>query len=246
MDTSIAASWLFKGHFDFSAQDPHHTTTQLIRDELCALLGLPKDYLRIAFYPTGMTKKHTFWWRETDLDYAEAQWFAEISKSYPVLSLGVSVEKGLEGAGSHLAARPEQLMDRRTWDWPRLVEHISNVLSIDVVAAARTLQRPINVRIRSRRRSELEPTAWETRSFSFVAGGWFERHAGRADPETICEYVRQLDLQSEVWAIVHFACDLGPAEAGGLSTSKAAAILVGFDGVRRRFRSASTARPGAV
>jgi hypothetical protein len=233
MDSSISASWLLKGHFDFSAQDPRHTTTQLIKADLCASLGLPKDGLRIASYPVGAAWRHIFWWREGNVDYAEAQFFAEVSETHPVLSLGVAVEKGLEDR----ARRPEQLMDRATWDWPRLVEHLPVVLSTDVVAAAAVLRGPINVRIRSKRRVEADSGAtWETRAFSFVDGGWFDRHVGRVEPDKISEYVRDLDSQRDSWAIVHFARDLGPAEAEGLPSAGAAALLVGFDGIRRRLR----------
>lgn len=233
MDPSISASWLVKGHFDFSAQDPRHTITQLIKADLCTSLSLPKDGLRIASYPVGAAWRHTFWWREGNVDYAEAQFFAEVAEPYPVLSLGVAVEKGFEDS----ALRPEQLMDRVTWDWPRLVERLPVVLSTDVVAAGAALQGPINVRIRSKRRAEADTeAAWVTRAFSFIDGGWFERHVGRVEPDGISEYIRGLDSQPDLWAIVHFARDLGPAEADGLPSSGAAAILIGFDGIRRRFR----------
>ena len=76
MDTSISAAWLLKGHFDFAGQDQHNTTTLLIKANLCAALGLPKDGLRIAFYPAGPQYKHSYWWREGDTDYAEAQFVA--------------------------------------------------------------------------------------------------------------------------------------------------------------------------
>jgi len=229
-DASVSASWLLKGHFDFSAQDSHHTTTQQIKAELCAALSLPKRGLRIASFPVGVAKRHTFWWREGTVDYAEAQFFAEVSETHPILSLGVSVEKGPEDR----ARRVEELMDRANWDWPRLVKHLPVVISNDIPAAAGVLQGPINLRIRGRQ-ADTE-AAWETRAYSFVDGGWFERHVGRGDPDKISEYIRDLDSQRDLWVIVHFACDLGPAEANGLQPSRAAALLLGFDGIRRRLR----------
>jgi hypothetical protein len=233
MDSSISASWLLKGHFDFSDQNPRRTTSLMIRAALCGSLGLPENGLRIAYYPVGKTKKHIFWWREGRLDYAEAQFFAEVSKTNAVLSLGVAVEKGLEGR----AQRPEQLMNRAVLDWPRLVEHLPAVLSTDVVAAAKALQAPINVRIRSKPHVDANTeAAWETCVFSFVEGGWFERHVGRSKPARIWEYVRNLDSQRDAWAIVHFDLELGPAEADGLPASDAAALLIGFDRIRRRLR----------
>jgi hypothetical protein len=233
IEPSISASWLLNGHFDFSAQDPRHTITQLIKAHLCASLSLPKDGLRIASYPVGAAWRHIFWWREGNVDYAEAQFFAEVSETHPVLSLGVAVEKGLE----ERPRRPEELMDRATWDWSRLVVHLPVVLSTDVVAAAAGLRGSINVRIRSKRRVEADTEATrETRAFSFVDGGWFERNVGRVEPDKISEYVRDLDGQRDLWVILHFARDLGPAEADGLAASGAAALLMAFDGIRRRLR----------
>jgi len=230
MDASISASWLLKGYFDFSAQDRNHRTTDLIRTDLCAALGLPNDGLRIAGFPVGASWRHIVWWREGNVDYAQAQFFAEVSETHPVLSLGVGVEKGLE---DH-ARRPEELMDRSTWDWPRLIAHLHVILSTDVAAVAAALGGPIALRIRSRQ-ADTE-TAWETRAFSFVDGCWFERHVGRAEPDAISNYVRGLDSKRDAWTIVHFARDLGPTEADGLTPGGAAALLLGFDAIRRRLR----------
>ena len=104
-----------------------------IRESLCVALGLPANGLEIASYPTGPQFRHTYWWRDHKVDYAEAQFVAAISHVHPVLSLGVSVEKGLEGG---TATRPERAMDRRVWDWPRLVDGLSEILLTDVPAVA--------------------------------------------------------------------------------------------------------------
>jgi hypothetical protein len=233
MDPSVSASWLLKGHFDFSEQDPRRTITQLIKADLCNSLGLPKDGLRIAQYPVGPNWKHIVWWREGDADYAEAQFFAEVSRTHPMLSLGIAIEKGTEGH----ARRPQELMDRASWDWPRLIEHLPIVLSTDVVAAASALQAPINIRISSKRRVAPDPEAgWKTRAFSFVDGSWFERHVGGVDADTIAEHVLYLDGQKDLWAIVHFAHDLGVSDVDGLSASDAAARLLVLGGIRRRLR----------
>jgi hypothetical protein len=142
-------------------------------------------------------------------------------------------------AGVNLAhaRRPEELMDRASWDWPRLIEHLPIVLSTDVVAAASALQAPINIRISSKRRVAPDPEAgWKTRAFSFVDGSWFERHVGGVDADTIAEHVLYLDRQKDLWTIVHFAHDLGPCDVDGLSASDAAARLLALGGVRRRLR----------
>ena len=135
---SIQSAWLVRGYFDLSADDPRHTTTQAIRDALSTALG---RQFRIAMYPVGANRKHTFWWREGTVDYAEAQFFWRIDEDCPVLSLGISVEKGREGPSTLPIPEPDpERMDRRTWDWQRLMERRLELLEIDVpeVAAALT------------------------------------------------------------------------------------------------------------
>ena len=92
MNTSISASWLLEGLFDLSTQDRTHRTAQEIRRHLCEALGLSE--MEMASYPVGAGWRHVFWWRETKADFAEAQFVAAISGEYPMLSLGISVEKG--------------------------------------------------------------------------------------------------------------------------------------------------------
>jgi hypothetical protein len=133
---------------------------------------------------------------------------AAISKEHPVLSLGVSVEKGLEGSA---ASDPREMMDRHAWDWPRLVENLSDVLLTDVPELARGLEAPVHVRVRRGARWDADKRWWKTRGFSFVNEQWFERHAGRVhvDTETVVEHVRELDDRKDLWAIVTITHDLG-------------------------------------
>lgn len=97
----LQASWLLKGYFQVAGQ------TQQIRDSLAARLGRPASAVHIAFFPAKPKWKHTYWWREGETDHVEAQFFARIAEEYSVLSVGVSVEKGLEDAdaGHHGGAR---------------------------------------------------------------------------------------------------------------------------------------------
>ncbi len=78
----IQSSWLIRGYFDLSDEDPHRTTTQETRDALSAALG---RQLRIAMYPVGPNWKHTSWWREGTVDYAGGQFFLRIDEDCPVL-----------------------------------------------------------------------------------------------------------------------------------------------------------------
>jgi hypothetical protein len=227
MSTAISASWLLAGHFNFSKQNPRNTTSQEIRNELSAALG--RDF-RPRSFPAGPTWKHTLWWREGDADYAEAQFYAAIAPTYPMLSLGVSIEKGRE-----LRQTKKPPMNRLTWDWQRLVQHAGEVFSIDVPEAAAALQAPINVRIRSR---PLDPDSaqWEYRVYSFVNGSWYTRHVGQGRTNEMVEYIRKLDGQTDSWVYLEFARDLGPSEADGLSPAAVARVLLAFRRLRDRIR----------
>lgn len=117
------ARWLHQEFFVLG--DERNNFTRAVRDELKESLGLD---LKIRGYPSRQGLwQHTTWWHEGCPNYSEAQFCARISKEYPVLSLGLSVEKGLEGA-----ADPEDEMDRDFWDWPRFVRDTEEILSGDV------------------------------------------------------------------------------------------------------------------
>lgn len=241
MEASISGSWLLKGYFNLSQQNPRRTTTLLIRDELCAALRLPEKALAIPNFPARSKWKHAFWWRDGNVDYAEAQFVAAISQTHPVLSLGISVEKGRENKSKPLGKQ----MDRKTWDWPRLVKNARKVLSNDVVDAAKVLRQPVHLRI-SCRRLDADQGAWTKRAFSFVEGAWFERHVGEIDAGVIAAYIGKVDSLTDSWVIAEFARDLGPTEADGLSPTDATAILLAFSRLRERLRGRSpgTSRRG--
>jgi len=226
---TVHGSWLRQGFFVLG----NDGLMQLVRDELDRGLGLSHGTLRIRNFPVAANWKHTYWWREGDIEYAEAQFFAQIAQDYAVLSLGLSVEKGYENPRA--TAEPGKLMDRRTWDWPRLMNHVDALFVTDVVATAEFLQGPVNVRMRSK---QVPEGAWRTRTFSFSEGSWFERHVGRVEPEVVSDHVRELDRQQDSWAIIHFAHDLGPIDVDGLSPAQIANTLLGFDSLRRRLRGA--------
>jgi hypothetical protein len=236
MDSSFSSDWLHKGYFDFSGQDSHHTTTLMIKADLSTGLGLPANGLRIASYPVGPQFRHIYWWREGGADYAEAQFMAAIAKEHPILSLGVAVEKGRED--SLVGIGPDR-MDRKTWDWPRLVALMTDILDDEVPAVASRSQCAVHLRVSSRGYlPSNDESAWRTHAFSFVEGQWYERHAGRVrvEPNEIHNYVKALDAKPEAWVIVHFARDLTPQEVQGIPPSRAAAMLLEFSPLRRRLR----------
>ena len=226
---SVQGSWLLRGYFDLSGEDPHHTTTQTVRDLLSKSIGRA---LRIAGYPIGPNWRHTFWWREGREDYAEAQFFMRIDRDCPVLSLGVSVEKGLEDKlGGSGGADPDQ-MDRRTWDWQRLVDHRVEMLQTDVPEVARALSRAVNIRVRSYSPGHT-PRA-ECRTFSFVSDRWFKRHHGTAEVLTIASHLETLDRCVDQWVDVYCGIDLDPAAAEGLTAEAIASLLLRFNLIRRK------------
>lgn len=158
-----------------------------------------------------------------------------------MLSLGVSIEKGLERGAPR---RPEQVMDRAVWDWPRLIGALPEIMSVDVPALAAKLAAPISVRVRTGIDVEGEPKRWwHVRAFSFFQDHWCDRHAGRVriDAGAIVDHVRELDQRHERWAIVHVVRDFSPKEVDGMQPAAAAAILLEFDGIRRRLTASASA-----
>jgi len=226
----VHSSWLGQGFFILGNEG----LMPAVREELERLLALGRGGLRIKNYPVATNWKHTYWWREGDLDYAEAQFVAQIAKEYPVLSLGVAVEKGFEDAA--VASRPEQVMTGDQWDWARLVLYIELVLAEDVAAAATATGGSITLRIRTRSGAAGDDVGWKSRAFSLVDGDWCERYVGRVQPERIADYVRDLDGRRDTWAIVHFATDITPGEADGLTASQVANTLFSFNPIRKRLR----------
>jgi hypothetical protein len=227
---AIQSSWLIRGYFDLSGEDPHRTTTQEIRDALSTAL---RRQLRIAMYPVGPNWKHTFWWREGAVDYAEAQFFMRIDENCPILSVGVSVEKGREGAAAEIAPASER-MDRSNWDWQRLIQHRLDVLQTDVPETARRVERTVNLRIRAHHGGQLSRA--ESLTFSFADGQWFQRHHGTADVATIASRLEALDQRTDRWVDLYFATDLDPSTVEGMTAADMAGLLVRFQPIRERLQ----------
>lgn len=231
----LQGSWLFRGYFEVADPSGGPSITQQIRDSLAARLGRSPASFRIASYPVGPAWRHTFWWREGDSDYAEAQFFARIAEEYPVLSVGVSVEKGLEDPeAAPSAKRATYLMDRKTWDWQRLKNRAKDLLVVDVPACASLVSRPLEVRFYAHQYLRGKSTTHERRAFVFRDSGWFERHVGKAAASTILDHVRDLDKRQAWWVDTYFGCDLFPHEVDGMKPDTLAGILASFAAVRKR------------
>jgi hypothetical protein len=226
----IQSTWLTRGYFDLS-NEAQPTTTQIIRDELCTSLGITPGGLQIANYPVGPSWKHTYWWREGKRDYAEAQYFMQIAQSYPVLSLGLSVEKGFEDDAAS-KANP-QTLDRGSWDWPRLVAQSAAILEQDIPIVAGRLSQPLYFRFRVHDRKR---RGVEHRAFGLENGTWFERREGSSDSASIGRLISDIDKRQDRWAIVHFAVDLYPSLIDGMSASDLTKLLITFEPIRKKLR----------
>jgi hypothetical protein len=226
---AIHGSWLVRGYFDLSQDNPRHSTTQEIRDILSTALG---HQLQIASYPVGPAWRHTFWWREGTADYAEAQFFVRIDEDCPVLSIGVSVEKGREGVAGDIGPASER-MDRATWDWQRLIEGRLVVLALVPEIAAR-VQRPVSLRLRVYHAGQL--CLGESLTFNFVDGQWFRRHRGNTDMASIASHLEAVDQQIDRWVDLYFAVDLGPSVVEGMSAADVASLLLRFQQIRQQLR----------
>jgi hypothetical protein len=231
----LEARWLWQGHFSFANQERGESTAQKIRDELARRLGQGSETLRIGQYRVGPQVKHTYWWRESERDHAEAQFFARVSGDHPVLSLGVSVEKGLEDLSNLPAAKHDAYrMDRKTWDWPKLLKRAEQVFTEDLPASAVRCERPVSVRLVSHRPGDKK--ARSRRSFVLMNDKWFERHEGSADVKEMVAYLSELDGQPDWWVNVYIGCVLAPGEVEGMEPAQAADILMCFANVRERLR----------
>lgn len=242
----LQASWLFRGYFEVADPSGGPSITQQVRDSLATRLSLPAGSLRIASYPVGPAWRNTFWWREGESDYAEAQFFAQIAQEYPVLSVGVSVEKGLvDPAAVPAAKRATYLMDRKTWDWQRLRQRAKDVLSEDIPACASRVSRPLQLRFHTHRYVRGKSTTPERRAFVFREGAWSERHVGRATEQTIVAHVRELDKRDDWWVNAYVGCDLFPGEVEGMKPETLADLLSSFSAIRKRIRATGTSSRGS-
>lgn len=231
---NLEGAWLQRGFFNFSQQKPRTTTTTAIRDELCRGLGLGRGVLHIANYPTRANWRHTLWWRDGKEDHVEAQFFAQIAKEHPVLSLGISVEKGLE---DQQAAGPKyNLMVRPKWDWVRLVQHLPALLKQEVFECAAQLGSPLLVRLRARCINNGETLLQKRRTYALVDGSWFDRHKGTTTPQEIAGEVCSFDSKADWYVDLHFCCDFAPEEVDGMRADEAAEILLKFNPIRVRLR----------
>jgi hypothetical protein len=206
---TVQASWLHKGYFvlrdDGLMRD--------VRDILEKSLRLRKSSLSVRMYPEDRAWKHTVWWREARDAFVEAQFFAQIARGYPVLSLGVAVEKGY--GSSKVAKTPMKRMSR-SWDWHRLIANAEGFLSDVEDLGERFKRQPLSLRVTV---TPASGRGSKTTAYSFVEGAWYERYVGHGTSRKIVQHLRDVNGMDDHWAIVHLSCDLSPAEADGRNGS---------------------------
>lgn len=224
----MESDWANRGYFDFSDFPRGKTPTQIIRGELCQALGLHDRDLGIAFWPVGPSWKHIVWWRKGERSHAEAQFLMEVAGEYPILSLGVSIEKGFVES-----ADDRHRMDRSTWHWSVLLDAGHDILATDVPAIHARAGSPIAIRARVRRDGMLAEA--ESATFVYADGRWWKRCEGGVDAGVIVDKLREFDRLEQDWVDLHFVEDI-PAEAlENLTPKDVADRLLNFEPLWRRF-----------
>ena len=204
------------------------------RDILERSLRIPRGSLSVRMYPEEQKWKHTVWWRRGRAPYKEAQLFVQIARGYPVLSIGIAVEKGYPSlkVAKHAAKRMDS-----SWDWHRLVANAGTILGpMTFVRSPDGYQWPVTLRVT---RTPVSGEGSKTNAYSFAGVNWYERYEGHGAKSRIVEDLNKVDGMDDHWAIVHLACDLSPAEADGLTAVDMARTLIKFDEIRKRLRGRS-------
>jgi hypothetical protein len=220
---TVSADWLTKGYFVLR----NDGLMCDVRDILEKSLRMARGSLDVRMYPEERKWKHTVWWRQGRPAYKEVQLFTQVSREYPLLSLGLAVEKGYPSmkVAKHAAKRMDS-----SWDWHHFVANAETILRSDIPALATRLQRPVTLRV------TLPAVDSRSRAYSFAGGGWYERWEGHGTERRIVEHLNEVHGMDDQWAIVHLACDLSPADAHGLTARDLAKTLVGFNDIRKRIR----------
>jgi hypothetical protein len=224
-------AWLEMGFFKFDSARSRSTPTDEIRRFLARGLHLEPREIRRKGYPVGPAYRHTVWWREGKHDYAETQFFAQIEHAQPVMTLGLSVEKGYEPPTT--PERDSELMDRRTWDWPGLLRSGSEVLGKGVADVSGRLDRSVHVHLAG---YAMNPEDRERAYFSFVRGRWYRRHEGTAKTAKVLEKIASFDTRHDWWLDLYIGCAFSPAEVADMDTQAAAEVLLAFAPLRKMIR----------
>ncbi len=229
----VRQEWLEHGFFQVT-DSSGKSFSQEVRKALAARLGLAPGDLRLASFPVGPAWRFALWWREGEVDFAEAQFMAAIAADFPILSLGVSVEKGLEIPS--LAPDDPRHMDRRSWDWPNFRRRTRQILMRDIPRCSQALGRPVSLRLIVIPWEKRPARERETHTFVCDGNAWFRRRKGHAQINDIRDLITDLDGGKDHWVNAHIVCDLAGSDIQGMTAEEVAGTLLTLSPIRDRIR----------
>jgi hypothetical protein len=147
-----------------------------------------------------------------------------------------SVREGLEKKRTGIAAAKHEAahrMDRKSWDWPRLLKHAEQLFTNDVPVSVKKCKRPVFVRIVCHQPARGEVPR-SSRTFVLYEDRWFERHGRETDTKAMTAYLREVDKRPDWWVVVYIGCDFSPNEIEGMAPAQATDVLMCFANVRDR------------
>lgn len=223
-EETLDCDWLHLGYFDQREDKRGDTRTIKIRNTLDELHG---RHFEISMVPRAPgVFRRTFYWREPEDGGDRAQYIAHIDENAPVMYIGLSVEKGEETDDPM-----HEIMDRQTWDWPRLVQVDPSRLESILKNLSQSLNRPVLVYVWSHTRTDQG-----SRCFVFLKDGFYERGVGTATVDDLKAVLRDIDVQGDTWVDAWIVCALAPSEVGRLKPSEAASLLYKFSELRTLLR----------
>lgn len=225
-------TWLESGVFSVG-EDGRPTRTQQVRDELNRLerSSFSMHFLRDQGRPPTV-----YYFRESPRGDIEAQFYMIADRDLRTLSLGLSIEKGEEVKG----AADGRHMDRRTWDWPRLVALGEDELTRHIMAITKQLDHAVSLVI-DYHRAGVGDDDGEHLSvpYTFFEGRWWKRGAPSSAREAIAR-LREVDGKTDWWSDVWIIADYNQSEVAEMLPEQVAGILHAFKSLRDVLRGRRT------
>jgi hypothetical protein len=214
-------AWVRNGKFDLSG-DERPTRTVQVRLALQACEK--RDFKLIPLERREHTS--TYYLREGDRPFLEAQYYMSLDRACRTLSLGLSIEKA-----------NEKSMDRKEWDWARLVALGREGLVARLTAASNKLVRPVALVIESHEVHGEQETDEPRETVPFVLDGdhWLIR-AVRVTPKHVFDYLREIDGREDWWADVWIVADFTEEEVSTMRPGDVAKNLHAFHPLRETLR----------
>ncbi len=230
MDT-FDPDWLKEGVFSVGG-DGRPTRTQRVRDELNRLEQATFSMPRLRDQGRPAT---AYYFREGSHSDVEAQYYMIADRDLRTLGLGLSVEKGEEGK----SASADRRMDRKAWDWPRLVALGEDALTGHIAAISKQLDHPVSVIVDYHRPDrDDEDGDHLSGPYTFV-GRWWKRGAPSSARDVV-ERLREVDRLKDWWADVWIIADYNQSEVAEMLPEQVARNLHAFKPLRDALRGRRT------